>query len=154
MPWYRVFCNSGPGHQSHHEFYHWEDEKLTKEGKSNLFEESFHDRDWPIGDVLQVQVLPTDVKKAKIQQYEHKRVDVVKQCNKLLKILKQTPGRGCAHIHTRSIRDLPPMSFSVQKCLNCNKIKIYGYGVWRTEPKDLAKAASMEEYDRKRKRKN
>lgn len=144
MPWYKVYCDSGPGHQSHHEFYHWEEKKLTREEQRELFEESFKDRDWPIGDVKLLRFLPSDVKKAKITSVQGQLAAIpeeIKRLKQFLEIINQTETKGCAHLYTTLIRELPPGSYPVTQCKSCKKIRIYGKQNWRKMPKNLARAA-------------
>ena len=73
MPWYKVFCNSGAGHQSHHEFFHWSDRKLTKDERKELWEDEFHDRVDPVGDVFLCSYLPADIKEQKLEQIQREK---------------------------------------------------------------------------------
>lgn len=144
MPWYKIFCNSGPGHQSYHEFFHWEDTPFTNKQKKDFWEDAFHDRDYPIGKVVLLKALPADIRKFKIQQYERQRVDIVKRCDKLLSILRETPVKGCNHLHTIEVKNIPVGHLPTRKCVSCNKVKIYGYKNWVNEPKNLERATSYD----------
>lgn len=135
MPWYKVYCDSGPGHQSHHEFYHWEEKKLTKAGKKDLWEESFQDRDWPIGDVKMVKYLPHDVKDSLILRTNERLVSVTKSSKRLLEVLVGTPAKGCDHVgYTNTYFSQPRMRI-MNTCKSCGKIRFYG-GKWMKKPSE------------------
>lgn len=154
MPWYKIFCNSGPGHQSHHEFYEWHEKKLSREERKERWEEAFEERDWPIGDMKLVEFLPEDVKKQKIESLnktlEEYIPEQIKRTNKLLVTLLKTPVKGCDHLFTEQIKSFPTI---VTKCKNCHKIKIYGAPKWREMPKNLDYVLNRLEAERNRKRK-
>lgn len=72
MPWYRIYANHGPGHQSSTEFYRWFEKPLaTKESRKDAWEGIFDDGryDWPIGDVERVDRLPQHIYDEKVSGY-------------------------------------------------------------------------------------
>lgn len=57
--WYKVFARHGPGHQSSHTFYIPEDHKLSRREMRDLWESTFHDYEYPIGNARSVKRLPS-----------------------------------------------------------------------------------------------
>jgi hypothetical protein len=89
MPWYRIFANHGPGHQSSTEFYCWYEKPLdTKEKRKEAWETAFDDvrYDWPIGDVELVDKLPQHIHDEKIASFQ---LDIA-HAYKMLGVLKDT----------------------------------------------------------------
>jgi len=87
MPWYRIFANHGPGHQSSTEFYCWYEKALdTKESRKDAWEESFERYDDAIGDVELVDRLPHHIREQKI---EHCRA-IIDHTRKMLSVLGNT----------------------------------------------------------------
>ena len=74
MPWYKFSANHGPGHQSHTDHYSYSHRKLTKSEKRDYWESYFEGKEWPIGGVEIVKVLP-----AKVHQ------DLVESCRSSIK---------------------------------------------------------------------
>jgi hypothetical protein len=148
MPWYKIFCDSGPGHQSHHEFYHWEDKKLTKQDKEYLWEEAFSDRDWPIGDVILVNKLPLDYHKKMLSQIQEKiksfKEDKKKEFSRLLarlNILRITKVGRCSHQHRgvgKPITTRAGERTLLISCPDCGAEKYYS-GKWRKRKKKKEK---------------
>lgn len=86
MPWYKVEARHGPGHQSRTVYYVWQDHELSEDEKKELFEESFSDLDWPVGDVFMIKKLPKEVYIEKLHHYESS----IKAAKRMLKILSET----------------------------------------------------------------
>lgn len=142
MPWYKVFCDHGGGHQSHSEYYHWEDKKLTKDDRRQIWEEAFNDLTWPIGDVILVSKLPLDYYNKMLSGVQEKiktfKEEKIKEYNKLLTrvvILKETEVGNCRHSNWRSDKDL------IVRCPDCNATRAYGKK-WRKKKSCLTKKKS------------
>jgi hypothetical protein len=89
MPWYRIFANHGPGHQSSTEFYRWYEEALaTKQQREDAWEEAFGDGryDWPIGDVELCDRLPHHIREQKIEGCRN----TIEHARKMLNVLGNT----------------------------------------------------------------
>ena len=89
MPWYRIFANHGPGHQSSSEHYRFFAEPLrTKEQKKEAWEEIFasYDYDWPIGDVELVEKLPQHIHDQQVESFKR----AVEHGHRMLDILANT----------------------------------------------------------------
>jgi hypothetical protein len=74
MPWYKVFADHGPGHQSHTEFYTFERETLKEDSREALWQDHFDTGryEWPIGGVKLVKKLPEQIRVSKLASYESK----------------------------------------------------------------------------------
>lgn len=87
MPWYRIFANHGPGHQSSSEFYSFFEEPLTtKESRESAWQDAFDRYDDAIGDVELVDKLPHHIREQKI---EHCRA-IIDHTRKMLSVLGNT----------------------------------------------------------------
>jgi hypothetical protein len=150
MPWYRIYCDSGPGHQSHHEFYRWYDNKLTEVQRKEEWEEAFSGRDWPIGDMKLLSALPGDVKQAQIESAERQIADIPIRLRKIadfLRVLEKTKVKGCAHRNTLFIPRVNADSF--YHCKFCGKVRMTGEKNWKKIPKPLKLFLIERKLDRK-----
>jgi len=88
MPWYRIYANHGPGHQSSSEHYRFFEKPLDKAGKKEAWHEIYDDgrHDWPIGDVELVDALPQHIHDSKVASTQAS----IQSANKMLKILSET----------------------------------------------------------------
>jgi hypothetical protein len=87
MPWYRIFANHGPGHQSSTEFYRWNDEPLTtKQQREDAWQEAFERYDDAIGDVELCDRLPHHIREQKIEGCRN----TIEHARKMLNILGNT----------------------------------------------------------------
>lgn len=69
MPWYRVYADHGPGHQSHTESYIYRNKPLTKEERESEWEQLVYDRHLndAIGKVDLVKRVPEHILAEKIE---------------------------------------------------------------------------------------
>jgi hypothetical protein len=91
MPWYRIYADHGPGHQSSTEFYRWYSNPLdTKQKRKDAWEEWFDGScgqyDYPIGDVELVDRLPQHVYDEKVKAAH----DAVSHAHSMMDILRKT----------------------------------------------------------------
>jgi hypothetical protein len=106
MPWYRIFANHGPGHQSTTEYYHWHDKPLvTKEDRKEAWESVFDDPryDWPIGDVELCERLPQHILDEKIVGFESS----IDRAYKMLTVLRETPTKPVICVRYEINSDAP-----------------------------------------------
>ena len=82
MPWYKIEANTGPGHQSHYLNYVWQDEKLTRSEREDLFESELQHRD-AIGTIVAVRRLPAKVRDHKIVMYKQR----IENANRMIALL-------------------------------------------------------------------
>jgi hypothetical protein len=89
MPWYRIYANHGPGHQSSTEFYRWYEKPLdTKDKRKEAWEEEFaYNYDWPIGDVELCDKLPQHIHDNKIKGFQSD----IEHAHRMLDVLRGTP---------------------------------------------------------------
>ena len=90
MPWYRIFANHGPGHQSSTEVYHFFEKPLnTKERRDDAWEEVFGygEYDDPSGGVELCDKLPQHIHDSKIKSLQSE----IEHAHKMLDVLKSTP---------------------------------------------------------------
>lgn len=88
MSWYRLYCDSGPGHQSHHESYKWiSDDDSDKAGLQEAWD--YWARDWydAVGGIDKVAYLPEKWHARLVDKYKLN----ISNSRKMLAILKRTP---------------------------------------------------------------
>lgn len=78
MPWYKVEANTGAGHQSKYLGYVWQDNKLTRGEKEDLFKHELRDRHDAVGTVVAVRRLPAKIRVQKIRLYL-RRIEAAKK---------------------------------------------------------------------------
>jgi len=87
MPWYRIFANHGPGHQSSDEKFRYFDHVLTAKQRKEEWEEIFaYNYNYPIGDVELLKGLPEHILTNKIQASK----DGIDANKRMLLILAET----------------------------------------------------------------
>jgi hypothetical protein len=89
MPWYRIFADHGPGHQSSTEFYRFYSAPLdTKQKRRDVWEEVFDDGryDYPIGDVELCEKLPQHIYDEKVSGFHSS----IEYATKMLDVMRKT----------------------------------------------------------------
>lgn len=135
MPWYHIYADHGPGHQSHTQFYQWYDEKLSRQEARDQFEAIFADKRWPVGHVTLLQKLPIDVLISKRQELVRQLRATKQHTKKMLKILDETRPSRCIHQYVKSFTH-EKFGPGVQ-CTHCDKVRLYGRKRWIRKLKGL-----------------
>lgn len=89
MPWYRIWADCGPGHQSHAHYYHYSTKALDKDSKRALFEHYLGDHDDAIGDVDEVELIPELEKESQLLRARAS----IKHGREMLSVLAKTKTR-------------------------------------------------------------
>ena len=95
MPWYRIYANHGPGHQSSSEVYRWVEKPLSNEQRGEVWDNEMGTLDDPIGKVVEVKSIPEHIFEHKVSAAEN----AIRFNQRLLEVLKDTPTQPVIAVH-------------------------------------------------------